>query len=707
MILNKISKSIINGPYAGRDLHMHITLLEDNEREFVVTHNVNINPVSYFTGREIELQDLRQSIEEGRKAVLVSGMGGIGKTHICRKLFKEYLTKHADNENIPFQYIGYIEYDGNMDRSLHNCLKYKEQDQQEANQEAAWRELEYLASNGKLLLIVDNVNRPMGEDPGLQRLNSIPGAVILTSRLASFSDEFEPYRIGFLDTKQCREIFEKIRFEDSEGKVKPEEEQDLIYIIETLVGRHTITVDLLAHLARTKLWTVKRLRDELKQKGFRLQFRKNGELINIQESYEVLYDLSELTESEQNILEAFSVFPYIPLSAEICNQWLLSDAGVGENDDILMGLYQKGWLQFNSEQESYVIHPVFAQFIYDKKRPNTEKHVGLIKACQNCIKIPDDNYLLECKKYLPLAESIIEKIDMVKSMERVGFINMIALLLKCLGEYKEAERWFKDSLEICEEILEEDNCDIAYIYDYLGQIYSIQCKYRKGIEMYEKSLSIREKVMGENHNDTIAGYSNLASMHMHLREYERAEELFKKSLSLYGKAYEENESGIAIIYNELGGLYRMLGRFDKAEEMYKESLGIEEKLFGEYHLLTAIGYRNLAGVYLNTLRYREAEGLYEKSLSILESIIGENHPDTAVDYNNLSVLYFRTLRLEEAETYGLKAYKIGLDKLGPDHPNTQKFYKNVELNYFKRRIVIFNRNAKFQHWLEEKMKEEE
>ena len=68
----------------------YISVYQEAERDFVVTHNADIKPVSYFTGRETELTELRQSIEEGRKAVLVSGMGGIGKTHICRKLFEEY-----------------------------------------------------------------------------------------------------------------------------------------------------------------------------------------------------------------------------------------------------------------------------------------------------------------------------------------------------------------------------------------------------------------------------------------------------------------------------------------------------------------------------------------------------------------------------------------------------------------------------------------
>ncbi|MCX4380040.1 MAG: hypothetical protein OSJ61_28470, partial [Lachnospiraceae bacterium] len=127
---------------------------------------------------------------------------------------------------------------------------------------------------------------------------------------------------------------------------------------------------------------MKKLRKELEEKGFRLAFHKNGNIVNIQESYEKLYNLSNLTKAEQNIMEAFSIFPYIPLEAEICNQWLLSDAGASEEDDILMGLYEKGWLQFDMVQESYVLHPVFAQFIFDRCKPKEENHCGLIEGCQ-------------------------------------------------------------------------------------------------------------------------------------------------------------------------------------------------------------------------------------------------------------------------------------------------------------------------------------
>ena len=698
-VVNKNKNCVFNGSYAGHDLY--ITMYQDSEREFVVTHNSNIKPVSYFTGRETELQELSQRIEEGRKSVLVSGMGGIGKTHICRKLFEEYLNKHAGGENGPFRYLGYIEYRGDMGSSLQNCLKFKQQDSLEQNQEAAWKELEYLAADGKLLLFVDNVDKTLGADLGLQRLIGIPGAVVLTSRQASFSDEFEPYRVGFLGVEQCKEIYGKIRFEGSERKVNAEEVEDLEYVIENLAGRHTITVELLAHLARTKHWTIKRLREELEKKGFRLTFHKAGELVNIQESYEKLYDLSELTGAEQNVLEAFSVLPYIPLPTELCNQWLLLDARVSEDDDILMGLYQKGWLQVDWEQESYAMHPVFAQFIYEKRKPNAEKHAGLIEACRDCMEIPDSGSALECQKFIPFAEKIVEKLNMGKELEQIGFLSKFAYLLHYVGQYRETEKLFNSLLKIDRERWGENHPEVAIGYSNMGSVYEEQGEYEKAKGLYEKSLRIHERVLGEGHPDTASIYNNLGLVYAAQREYEKAEKLFEKSLRVYERIMGENHPYTATSCSCLASVYREQGKYVKAEELHQKSLRIRERALGENHPDTANSYNSLALVYKEQGEYAKAQELYEKSLRIREKMLGENHPETAISYNNLAVLYKNQSEYKDATTYYLRAYKIFKFKLGLLHSYTQFTYKNMEISYYK-----WNPEGNFDQWLEENMEKE-
>ena len=678
-VVNKNKNCVFNGSYAGHDLY--ITMYQDSEREFVVTHNSNIKPVSYFTGRETELQELSQRIEEGRKSVLVSGMGGIGKTHICRKLFEEYLNKHAGGENGPFRYLGYIEYSGDMGSSLQNCLKFKQQDSLEQNQEAAWKELEYLAADGKLLLFVDNVDKTLGADLGLQRLIGIPGAVVLTSRQASFSDEFEPYRVGFLGVEQCKEIYWKIRFEGSERKVNAEEVEDLEYVIENLAGRHTITVELLAHLARTKHWTIKRLREELEKKGFRLTFHKAGELVNIQESYEKLYDLSELTGAEQNVLEAFSVLPYIPLPTELCNQWLLLDARVSEDDDILMGLYQKGWLQVDWEQESYAMHPVFAQFIYEKRKPNAEKHAGLIEACRDCMEIPDSGSALECQKFIPFAEKIVEKLNMGKELEQIGFLSKFAYLLHYVGQYRETEKLFNSLLKIDRERWGENHPEVAIGYSNMGSVYEEQGEYEKAKGLYEKSLRIRERMLGEDHPDTASIYSKMGSVYEEQGEYEKAKGLYEKSLRIRERMLGEDHPDTASIYSKMGSVYEEQGEYEKAKELYEKSLRIHERVLGEGHPDTASIYNNLGLVYAAQREYEKAEELFEKSLRVYERIMGENHPYTATSCSCLASVYREQGKYVKAEELHQKSLRIRERALGENHPDTANSYNSLALVY--------------------------
>ncbi len=652
-VVNKNRNCVFNGAYASRDLY--IIMFQDNEREFVVTHNANIKPVSYFTGRETELQELRQRVETGRKSVLVSGMGGIGKTHICRKLFEEYLNKHAEDEKGPFRHLGYIEYNRDMDKSLQNCLKFKQQDTPEQNLEAAWKELEYLAADGKLLLFVDNVNVPLHDDPGLQRLKGIPSAVILTSRQASLSDEFEPYPIGFLDTEQCKEIYEKIRFRGNEKKIKPEEVPDLEYIIENLAGKHTITVELLAHLAWTKMWPMKKLREKLEEKGFCLAFHKNGEIVNIQKSYEMLYDLSELTEAEQNILEAFSVFPYIPLAAETCNKWLLADARVDEDADILMGLYQKGWLQLDIEQESYALHPVFAQFIYEKCKPRMEKHIRLIERCEESIEQPMLS-TFECLPFIPFAIKLFEKIDFRQRIVYSEFIEHIALFFERIGEFEKAEDWLRKSFDVCKDIL------------------------------------------GKYHPITLNTYGNLAFSHENLGDFKRAEKEYKEILrNLEHVPIEEKDYFvIANIYKSLVRLYSRQGEYEKAEKLYEKILDIEENINKNQYDLAA-QYYSYANSYSARGKYDRAEKLYEKCLRIRKTLPTISSFAIMASYYELGKIYMMNGKYQDSLNCFNEMNKIIIGEYGTNPLDAYEIMKKI--------YVEENLKGNFEEWLEERTKE--
>ena len=189
----------------------------------------------------------------------------------------------------------------------------------------------------------------------------------------------------------------------------------------------------------------------------------------------------------------------MPLATEICNQWLLLDAGVSEDDDILTGLYEKGWLQFDMEHESYSLHPVFAKFIYEKCRPGIKTHHRLIEACQ---------------KYIPFAEDIIEKMDMEGRIEQAKFIDSLAFLLYHIGEYKKSEGLFKKVLLINAKILGKEHPDTYNSYNNLAGLYESQGKYKISLSYYCKAYTIFLHKLGVNHPNTQKVYKNFELAYM-------------------------------------------------------------------------------------------------------------------------------------------------------------------------------------------------
>lgn len=648
-VLNKNRNCIFNGPYAGRDLY--ITMLENTEREFIVTHNVNIKPVSYFIGRDTELRELRQKVEEGRKTVLVNGMGGIGKTHICRKLFEEYLAKYNRDKNGAFQHIGYIEYSGDMNSSLQNCLKFKRQNSPELNQEAAWRELEYLASDGKLLLFVDNIYKSMKEDPGLQKLSSIPGAIILTSRQASLGSEFEPYRIGFLSLEHCKEIYEKIRFECSGKQVKPEEIRDLNYVIEHLAGRHTITVEFLAHLAWSKTWSVKKLKEELMRKGFCLEFHKNGELINIQKSYEVLYDLSMLTDAEQNILEAFSVLPYIPLSAELCNQWLLKDAQAVESDDILFGLYQKGWLQFDISQESYALHPVFAQFIYHSHMPQYPNHTFLFESLGEENKVDEYGRYIGEIEYLPFFESLI-RLEYMFWDKITIYYNIMFSAKYSMGLYEEALLFAMNDIDFHKKHFGEDEALIAK-YNAAGVCYSQLGKANESLAMFKRCLVLLKEY--PTCGDKLLLLGNVLSICIQKMDFNNARKYVNEILPYIDSLRQEDIYKYAQIANMIAIVYKNEGNYLEVERLYKTNAVIWENDLDKNYMELINTYSNLAALYNDLDDINSAMEYTNKCLRLIGN---REHPSFANVYKIRAQSLIKVEKYKEAYELLLKAQKL-------------------------------------------------
>ncbi len=88
--------------------------IEENDQKepFVITKTRPLQPTNFFRGRDTKLNEIKYKMSGTAKLLLLNGMGGIGKTEICRKLFHE-----AINRKLPeVCNVGCLTYSGSLEQ---------------------------------------------------------------------------------------------------------------------------------------------------------------------------------------------------------------------------------------------------------------------------------------------------------------------------------------------------------------------------------------------------------------------------------------------------------------------------------------------------------------------------------------------------------------------------------------------------------------
>jgi tetratricopeptide (TPR) repeat protein len=674
-----IGKSTIK--QAGRDINTQIetafnianvNIGEQSKPDFVITHNANadILPSRSFQGREDQLKQLKQYVSNSQKAVLVSGMGGIGKSEICKKLYQEYLDRHKAGETLEIDHIGFIKYEDNMDSTLvnafQNTLTATTWDEKMAQ---AWFQISKISNDSRLLLIIDNVNKQPKEDTSLNKLTSLSCSIMITSRNDAFG-EFLSYRIDKMEYPDCRALFLSIF-----GSISDTDEKNLEYIINELAVRHTLTVRLFACIAKDHTWTISRLRKMLEEHHFDLSYLKDGEEEKMIVEYKKLFDLSNLNRKEINLLEAFAVLPYRMLPIDYCNDWMSKDADEESAELLINGISQKGWLERTERQ--FAMHPVISEVIRAIQMPKLNDHKHLVNACAKSMELDVVQISTQEVPVWIFAETIVKYLFDENSTEISYLLMRGGMIFYHIADYSRALEWYEKALVIREKGLGTEHPDTATTYNNIAGVYQAQGDYDKALEWYKKALAIKEKVLGTEHPHTAATYNNIAGVYQDQGDYVKALEWYKKALAIREKVLGTEHPDTATTYNNIAVVYQDQGDYVKALEWYKKALTIREKGLGTEHPDTAITYNNIARVYQAQGDYVKALEWYGKALAIAEKVLGTEHPDTAATYNNIAGVYKDQGDYDKALEWFEKALAIKEKVLGTEHPDTAATYNNI------------------------------
>lgn len=208
-----------------------------------------------------------------------------------------------------------------------------------------------------------------------------------------------------------------------------------------------------------------------------------------------------------------------------------------------------------------------------------------------------------------------------KENEAQCYFN-IALVLSDTHVDKNLEFYIK-SLEIRQEILPEDNINIAFCHGNIGYFYKKKCMFDAAIEHWKKAIGIYEKNFSHPYAKTLqlVSYSNIAAIYSCQNKYDDAFAFRMKILNFDEKYFHLTEQEKeAQCYFDIGE--DLIERdVEKALEFYRRALKIREDILQPDHVNIGVCHQNIGTAYekksmfdMALEHYIKATEIYEKHL---------------------------------------------------------------------------------------------
>ena len=561
-------------------------------------------PCRHFVGRESEIENLHECLENNSK-VFLYGIPGIGKSELAKAYARKY-KKYYTN-------ILYIEYTGYLYQSVTD-MDFTDDMPGISEEKRFQNHNRYLRSlREDTLIIIDNFNVTATQDNFLSVVMKYHCRILFTTRsnltgyalfpLAEISDSsalFELVSTFYPEASECKSVVEKI--------------------IET-VHQHTFAVELAAKLLNNGILSPAQLLKKLQEEKTALESEDNIRIIKDGQSSKAtyyhhihtLFSLYTLSGFQQNLMSNMCFLPSTGLSARIFAKWMhLSN--LNEINDLI----ETGFVQ-TTTRHTISLHPMIKEIALSETKPSVSScHIlldSLQKICLmhgievdyykklfqtagNIIELieKDDipKYLLFLENVFPYMDNynyqkgmkaIIQELKNFLKRKDIGTDSDRALLLdfQATLEIKpeKAMKLEKDALALITEITEDNAHLVSNLHSNLGGLYRMNGYPDLAMEHMEKGLFLLEQYNLLYTHDGIPQATNYA---MFLTE-QQAPEKGISVLQKLSKSIKEYNSDCCLDYatvqETLGTIYLMIANLPQAKTHFKRACKIYEKIWAD------------------------------------------------------------------------------------------------------------------------------
>ncbi len=250
-------------------------------------------------------------------------------------------------------------------------------------------------------------------------------------------------------------------------------------------------------------------------------------------------------------------------------------------------------------------------------------------------------------------------------LEMLGVLSQVSLEL---GEYDQAERLLKRSLELAESLHGESHRVIADTLVRLGRLLNERGDWINAEAVLQRSYAVYLGLRDEDRATQMGVLTQLGDSLSRQGKLQRSVAIQQQALAANRELFGNNSPDVAAILNNLGNALNRAGDYGAAEKALVESMAIQRQLHGEEHAHLATQMVNLGNILSDKGDYQEAESLIRQGVAMERRIRGDEHPRLATKLHNHASLLNLLGRFDEAAALHREVLVLLRQSMGETSP---------------------------------------
>ncbi len=143
--------------------------------------------------------------------------------------------------------------------------------------------------------------------------------------------------------------------------------------------------------------------------------------------------------------------------------------------------------------------------------------------------------------------------------------------------------------------------------------------------LFGQLTEVHKRVLGVEHSDTLTSMNNLALTYWNQGRWKETENLQVRVMEIRKRVLGEEHPDTLTSMNNLASTYRNQGRWKEAEELEVQVMETSKRVLGAEHPDTLTSIANLASTYRNQGQWKEAEELQVQVMDALQAASYRGH----------------------------------------------------------------------------------